>query len=118
LAGSNNKVFAAVLDDKPASLANGEHRAFGLFPFGWLYRSGPHLSGKLLRCFSHFRPEPFTDFVAGHCLCLLFALLFLSLARVGENSFVKIGEYGFRFLNAERFGTIRAVQPFNRFPRR
>jgi hypothetical protein len=49
---------------------------------------------------------------------LLFALLFLSLARVGENSFVKIGEYGFRFLNAERFGTIRAVQPFNRFPRR
>jgi hypothetical protein len=48
----------------------------------------------------------------------LFALLFLPLARVGENSFVKIGEYGFRFLNTESFGTIRAVQPFNRFPRR
>jgi hypothetical protein len=47
----------------------------------------------LLRCFSHFRPEPFTDVVAVLCLCWLFALLFLPLASVGENRFVKIGEY-------------------------
>ncbi len=87
VAGSNNKVFTAVLDDKPASLANGNHRAFGL------YCSDPHLWGKLLRCFSHFRPEPFTDVVAVLCLCWLFALLFLPLARVGENRFVKTGEY-------------------------
>jgi hypothetical protein len=87
VAGSNNKVFTAVLDDKPASLANGNHRAFGF------YRSDPHLWVKLLCCFSRFRPEPFTDVVAILCLCWLFALLFLPLARVGENRFVKTGAY-------------------------
>jgi hypothetical protein len=87
VAGSNNKVFTAVLDDEPASLANGNHRALGF------YRSDPHLWVKLLRCFSPFRPEPFTDVVAVLCLCWLVALLFLPLARVGENRFVKIGEY-------------------------
>ena len=60
VAGSNNKVFTAVLDDKPASLANGNHRAFGLFPFDWLYRSDPHLWGMLLRCFSHRSSQPIT----------------------------------------------------------
>ena len=87
MAGSNNKVFTAMLDDKPASLANGNYRAFGFC------RSDPHLWVKLLRCFSHFRPEPFTDVVGVLCLCWLFALLFLPLARVGENRFVKTGEY-------------------------
>ena len=78
MAGSNNKVFTAVFNDKPASLANCNHRAFGL------YRSDPPLRGMLLRCFLLFRAEPFTDVVVVLCLCCLFALLFLPLARAGE----------------------------------
>jgi len=38
----------------------------------------------LLRCFSHFRAEPFTDVVVVLCPCCLFALLFLPSARAGE----------------------------------
>src|SRR4029450_4252241 len=64
VAGSHNKVFAAVLDDKPASLANGNYLAFGLFPVGWPYRSDPRPPGKLSRFFPHFRPEPFVDMAA------------------------------------------------------
>src|SRR5436305_9583187 len=84
VAGSHNKVFAAVLDDKPASLANGNHRAFGLFPFGWPYRSDPGLRRKLLRSFSHFRPEPFMDVAAVLGLRLPFALFLLPQVTVGE----------------------------------
>ena len=54
MAGSNDKVFTAVLDDKPASLANGNHRAIGLFALIRIYER------KLLRCRSYFRLEPFT----------------------------------------------------------
>ena len=54
------------------------HRAFGL------YRSGPHLRGKLLRCFSHFRPEPFMDVAAVLGLRLPFALFLLPQVTVGE----------------------------------
>jgi hypothetical protein len=77
-------VFAAMLDDKPASLSNGNHRAFGLFPFGWPYRSDPRLRGKLLRCFSHFRPKPFLDVAAVLGLRLPFALFLLPQVTVGE----------------------------------
>ena len=43
----NYKVFAAVLDDKPASLADGENCS-ALGCFGWLCRSGPHFSPESL----------------------------------------------------------------------
>ena len=80
------KCSIGVIDDEPAFLPNCNHGAFGFYP------SDPHFWVKLLRCFSRFRPEPFTDVVAVLCLCWLFALLFLPLARVGENRFVKTGE--------------------------
>jgi hypothetical protein len=84
VAGSHNKVFAAMLDDKPASLSNGNHRSFGLFPFGWPYRSYPRLRGKLLRRFSHFRPKPFLDVAAVLELRLPFALFLLPQVTVGK----------------------------------
>src|SRR6516225_6806163 len=81
---SHNKVFAAMLDDKPASLSNGNHRSFALFPFDWPYRSYPRLRGKLLRSFSHFRPKPFLDVAAVLELRLPFALFLLPQVTVGK----------------------------------
>jgi len=80
MAGSNNKVFTAVLDDKPASLANGNQRAFGF------YRLIPSLGKALALLFA------FSAGTIHGCRCrtlsvLLFALLFCRWRGVGENRF-------------------------------
>jgi hypothetical protein len=56
----------------------------GFSPSAGLIRSDPRLRVKLLRCFSHFRPEPFVDVAAVLGLRLPFALFLLPQVTVGE----------------------------------